>query len=114
MPHFAHMIFDYFWDLSVDHLFDVLQHAGGWEEEGADVNFSQSLMNYVDGRKLTEGASAEFLRGSENFTKKVKLSSIFDYVSNGIIPKWHKNEIFPKWHKLHATVALEKSRTIFS
>ena len=37
-----------------------------------------------------------------------------DYVSNGIIPKWHKNEIFPKWHKFHATVALEKSRTIFS
>ena len=38
----------------------------------------------------------------------------FDYVSNGIIPKWHKNEKFPKWHKFHATGALEKSRTIFS
>ena len=36
---------------------------------------------------------------------------LVDYVSNGIISKWHKNEKFPKWHKFRATVALEKSRT---
>ena len=32
----------------------------------------------------------------------------FDCLSNGIIPKWHKNEKFSKWHKFCATVALVK------
>ena len=39
---------------------------------------------------------------------------VSDYVSNDIIPKLHKSEKILKWHKFHATVALKKSRTIFS
>ena len=44
---------------------------------------------------------------------KSRWSSSNDYVTNGMIPIWHKKEKFPKWHKFFATVALKKSQSNF-
>ena len=39
--------------------------------------------------------------------------SFSDYVSNDIIPKWHKREKILKWHKFHATIAMKEIETNF-